>query len=478
MLKKDVVEIPRRTVLWVLGQAALVGLLVCVYFGVRGLTVGSASDAVANAGRVLDLEDHLHIDVEGSLQALITGSGALSTVANWIYIWGHWPVIIATMVWLATRHSDVFLRLRDAMMLSGAVGMVIFATFPVAPPRLADAGMIDTISERSHAYRVLQPPAFVNQYAAMPSLHAGWDLLVGIAIVTAASSLALKIIGYAMPILMSMAVVLTANHYILDVIVGISLALAAHTAALALERRRHRHRRRQAEKARPGYRLLESGDDMSVLAIAHRAGNSLAGLHAANALGADVIECDVHEHRGQLEVRHLKTAGPLPFLWDKWELASAAAPRLGLSELMAANQHGVTFMLDLKGRRASTGRAVVDLLHEGGYRQPILVCSRHWPLVDAFSQVPFVHRVLSARNRGELSRLRRRLSSAGPVHGVSVHRSLLNRDVVAELHRNVEVVMTWPVNDLAALDHMLDLGVTGIISDEQIVLTELMRRQA
>ena len=67
-----------------------------------------------------------------------------------------------------------------------------------------------------------------------------------------------------------------------------------------------------------------------VLAIAHRAGNSLAGMHAANELGVDVIECDVHTYRGRLEVRHLRTAGPLPFLWDKGELVSASAPRLGL----------------------------------------------------------------------------------------------------------------------------------------------------
>lgn len=245
---------------WVLRQAALVLLLVVIYFGVRGLTVGSTADAVANADRILELEQRLGIDVEGSMQTLITNSGALATVANWIYIWGHWPVIIITMIWLATRHRDVFLRLRDAMMLSGAVGMVIFATFPVAPPRLADHGMIDTVSERSHAYRVLQPPAFVNQYAAMPSLHAGWDLLVGIAIVTAASTLALKIIGYAMPILMAFAVVLTANHYVLDVVAGVALALAAHVAALALERRRHRQRRARTVLARQDERALEPGE--------------------------------------------------------------------------------------------------------------------------------------------------------------------------------------------------------------------------
>lgn len=214
-----------------------------------------------------------------------------------------------------------------------------------------------------------------------------------------------------------------------------------------------------------------------VLAIAHRAGNSLAGLHAANALGADVIECDIYEHRDRLEVRHLKTAGPLPFLWDRWELASASAPRLGLSELLAADRHGTTFMLDLKGRRTSTGRAVTELLHAVSHHHPVLVCSRHWPLVDAFVEVPYVRRVLSARNRGELGRLRQRLASGRPVHGVSVHRSLLDREVVADLHQHVDVVMTWPVNDLAALDQLLDIGVTGIISDEAHVLAELIGRR-
>lgn len=217
---------------------------------------------------------------------------------------------------------------------------------------------------------------------------------------------------------------------------------------------------------------------MRALAIAHRAANSLAGLDAAIVMGADVIECDVHEHRGRLEVRHLKSAGPLPFLWDKWELVPASAPRLQLSELLDANRHGATLMLDLKGRRVSTGRAVLALVQETEYRHPLVVCSRHWPLVDVFADVPGVQRVLSARNRTELTRLRRRLSSPRGGHGVSVHRSLLDRDVVAELNQRVNVVMTWPINDVASLDRMLALGVTGIISDEKDVLAELIRRQS
>ena len=217
---------------------------------------------------------------------------------------------------------------------------------------------------------------------------------------------------------------------------------------------------------------------MTVLAIAHRAGNSLVGLVAANDLGVDVIECDVHGYRGRLEVRHLKTAGPLPFLWDRWELVPAAAPRLGLAELLAADRHGTTFMLDLKGRHPMTSRAVAELLHEVGHARPLLACGRWWPAVDGLaSDLDFVRPVLSARTRGELDRLRRRLVTGPAPFGVSVHASLLDVGVVAELHDRVERVLTWPVNDAEALEAVLGYGVSGVISDEPGILAQVVARR-
>ena len=165
---------------------------------------------------------------------------ALETFANWVYIWGHWPVILVTMLWLALHHRWAFLRLRDAMLVSGSLGLVVFVTYPVAPPRLVDAGLVDTVTESSYSYRLLQPPNFVNQYAAMPSLHAGWDLLVGISIATAGSTLLVRALGWVLPPLMTLAVVATANHYVVDVVAGMALALLGYVAALLLERRRAR----------------------------------------------------------------------------------------------------------------------------------------------------------------------------------------------------------------------------------------------
>lgn len=237
----------RRTrIRWLAGQTGLVIGLIAVYFGVRGLVGKSVGVAHANAQDIVALELRLGINVEHELQEPFARTDALQTLANWIYIYGHWPVIIVTMLWLAIRHRPVFLRLRDGMVVSGALGMVIFMLYPVAPPRLAGLGLVDTVTETSSSYRIMQPPAFVNQYAAMPSLHSGWDLLVGIAIVTAASSLTLRIVGYVMPWTMAIAVVATANHYLLDVVVGIALVLCGHWMALRLERRRLR-RAAQAE---------------------------------------------------------------------------------------------------------------------------------------------------------------------------------------------------------------------------------------
>jgi membrane-associated phospholipid phosphatase len=246
--------------LWALGQASLVALLATCYFRVRNLTEGARDVAVAHGRDLVALEQHLGIDVERATQRPFIRFHMLGTFANWIYIYGHWPVIIVTMVWLSWRHRHVFLRLRDAMVVSGLLGMVVFAMFPVAPPRLIPLGMVDTVTENSSAYRILQPPAFTDQYAAMPSLHAGWDLLVGIAIVTVATGVWLRIVGILMPVLMMIAVVATANHYVIDVVAGVAFVLVGHLAALRIDRWREQ---RDAHIHEPA----QSADEMEPLRV-------------------------------------------------------------------------------------------------------------------------------------------------------------------------------------------------------------------
>jgi membrane-associated phospholipid phosphatase len=120
-----------------------------------------------------------------------------------------------------------YMLLRNAMFLSGAIGFAFFALLPVAPPRLADPSLMDTVTLHSEAYRALQPPGLTNQYAAFPSLHFGWNVLVGVAVWGATRNVPLRLLSVVGPAAMAAAVVLTANHYVLDLVGGLAIVLFA-----------------------------------------------------------------------------------------------------------------------------------------------------------------------------------------------------------------------------------------------------------
>jgi len=213
------------TPLHIVREFALLLAACLAYFGVRGLTEGDAARAVDNAWALIDLERSLGLFREAAMQDALLDVRGLTTLANWVYMWGHWPVIAVIGGWLLFRAPASYYVLRNAFLISGAIGLVIFMVFPVAPPRLTDLGVVDTVTLHSHSYRVLQPPGFVNQYAAVPSLHFGWNLLVGIAIVRQSSGRLGKLLGWAMPVLMWLAVIVTAKHYIIDTVIGAAVAL-------------------------------------------------------------------------------------------------------------------------------------------------------------------------------------------------------------------------------------------------------------
>ena len=219
---------------------------------------------------------------------------------------------------------------------------------------------------------------------------------------------------------------------------------------------------------------------MSLLAIAHRAGNDLAALRTAVGLGVDVLEADVHVRAGRLEVRHSKHLRPLPVLWDRGaaglELTRTSVPQLELAAVLAALDGTTAVMLDLKGP-GRVGARVAELVHAEAPSAPVIACSRWWPGLEALTALPWVRPVLTARTPLELRRLQRRLTAGRPPYGVSLHRSLLAPAVVAGLRDRVEVVMSWGVNDLGVLAEVTDLGVNGIISDEAEVLRSVLARR-
>jgi hypothetical protein len=218
-------------------EAALVGFAVLVYFGVRGLTEGHVEKAFANARELHRIEEALGVAWEARIQAATLGHDTLTVFANWVYVYGHWPVIAACGVLLYVYRRDRYRLLRNAMIISGLIGFVFFAVVPVAPPRFVLPEIVDTVTESSSGYRALQPPALTNQYAALPSLHFGWNLLLGIVLFQATRRIGVRAFALAMPRAMAFAVVATANHYVLDVALGAVVVLVGLAAAHGLRAR-------------------------------------------------------------------------------------------------------------------------------------------------------------------------------------------------------------------------------------------------
>jgi PAP2 superfamily len=219
-------------------EVVLVAGAMLLYFGVRNLTVGSAAHAFENGYRLFDLERSLRLDWEEFLQGLVIGREALVDLSNWVYIWGHWPVILPTAVCLFLFRRHHYYLLRNAIFVSGAIGFLFFAVLPVAPPRLLDLGLVDTVTAQSEAYRALQPPGLTNQYAAFPSLHFGWNALVGVTLFRVSRNPAVRAFAVLSPVAMALAVVTTANHFLIDVVAGGIVVLIGWRVASRLERGR------------------------------------------------------------------------------------------------------------------------------------------------------------------------------------------------------------------------------------------------
>lgn len=202
--------------------------------------------------------------------------------------------------------------------------------------------------------------------------------------------------------------------------------------------------------------------------VAHRAGNCLDRLRDAELLGVALVEADVRLFHGRPEVRHLKTVGPLPFYWDRWELASPFRRSLVLGELLRASAGRSELMLDLKGSKQRLAGVVRSEIEPYLPDRRFTVCARTWNLLDAFEGLP-VRRFASVGNRRQLRGLLRRFADTG-VDGVSIHERLLDARVVAELRSVAGLVLTWPVNAPARARELLRMGVDGLISDHAGVI--------
>ena len=221
-------------------EIALVAIAFLLYFIVRASVVQRDEEAQRNAVDIIDLQRTLGFFWEPDINAAILDYGALIQLFDAIYFWMDFPLIVAIGLWLYFfGHRHQYTVARDALLASGAIALVIYHLYPVAPPRLLppEFGFVDTLSEYNHlAYQAQSTGFFVNPYAALPSLHIGWAVLVGGVLFWTTGNWLIRSLALFLPIGQLASILVTANHYIIDAMAGVVVALLGLLIAMALQR--------------------------------------------------------------------------------------------------------------------------------------------------------------------------------------------------------------------------------------------------
>jgi membrane-associated phospholipid phosphatase len=225
-----------------LRQVSLFAGAYFLYGLVRGLVEGDANAAFAHARELIFLERTLHVFVEPSIQAWASGSHALMVSASWLYVNAQGPITIAALVFLYMRHNGSFYFVRNMFLIAMAIALVGYAVFPTAPPRfMPEWGFTDTVSDFT-PFNVSHPSASMsalfNQYAAVPSMHVAFALMIGWPLARLSRRRLVKALWAMYPLLMTFVIVVTANHFIVDALLGAITAGVSAWGAVRLARAR------------------------------------------------------------------------------------------------------------------------------------------------------------------------------------------------------------------------------------------------
>ncbi|MEU9986595.1 phosphatase PAP2 family protein [Streptomyces sp. NPDC048045] len=211
-----------------LREFLLVAGLFLVYKVGRQLATGHTPQAFRNAHHVWNLERAVHLPGEKTVQAALLHGDALVHLANTYYATVHFPATLAFLVWLYLRRPAHYVWARRVLAVVTTAALVLPFAFPLAPPRmLTGTGLVDTA--RVYGPSVYGPPSsdhLSNQFAAMPSLHFGWALMVAIGLMAATRS-RWRRLWLLHPLVTLLVIVGTANHYWLDAIVATAMLGAA-----------------------------------------------------------------------------------------------------------------------------------------------------------------------------------------------------------------------------------------------------------
>jgi membrane-associated phospholipid phosphatase len=222
------------------GELVLVALAFLLYFVVRANVVDDPELALRHARNVIDLEKDLGIFHEYDWQQAIIEHRLIVRFFNFVYFWLDFPLIAVVGLFMYFKRRRQYTFTRDAILASGAFALVCYYALPVAPPRLVpETGIFDTLQAFNNlSYQAQSTSFFVNPYAAMPSLHVGWSVLLGIGVALAFGRRYPWVLVLCLlhPLTQSASTVFTGNHYFLDGAAGLVAAAFGLGVAYSLQR--------------------------------------------------------------------------------------------------------------------------------------------------------------------------------------------------------------------------------------------------
>ncbi len=220
------------------GELLLVAMAFLLYFVVRANVIDRPAEALSHAHTVIRIEKSLGIFDEPSWQAAIVDHRLPVKFFNFVYFWLDFPLIASVGLLLYFRRRTDYTFTRDAILASGALALISYNLFPVAPPRLVPGiGVVDTLQVFNNlSYQAQSTQFFVNPYAAMPSLHVGWAILLAVGVARAYGS-SRWVLGLAVlhPVVQATSTVMTGNHFFLDGGAGLVAAGFGLTVAYVME---------------------------------------------------------------------------------------------------------------------------------------------------------------------------------------------------------------------------------------------------
>lgn len=178
--------------------------------------------AERHAHDVVQWERDLHIGWEAGLQQTFLRVPELVRAMNVFYFVGHFVLTAVFFFWLYHTNRVGFRRFRNGFLTATFIALFIHWQFPTAPPRLAGIGLEDTLRQLSNI-DIGSPTSssFSNPVAAVPSLHAGWAVGVGVGLILFAKPVLWRVVGVLYPLAVVLTIVVTGNHFVFDAVAGI-----------------------------------------------------------------------------------------------------------------------------------------------------------------------------------------------------------------------------------------------------------------